>query len=137
MMSTHEHKCSRCGTLWQHSHESKGRFRDHICQSCGYLELMVLKAGAPPMRTADYPQAVANFLDVLSDSDETARKAAAFSLGYLRAEPNRAVPGLALAAISDPHPTVRQAAADGLRRFDLETCREASGCLWPAIAPIL
>ena len=137
MTDTHEHKCSRCGTLWQHSHDSKGRFRDHICHSCGYLELMVLKPGQPPMGAADYPQAVANFLGALSDSDEMARSAAAFSLGLLRVEPDRAVPGLALAAISDSQPTVRQAAVEGLRSFGPETCKESSGCLWPAIAGIL
>jgi len=137
MTGTHEHQCSRCKTAWQHSHDSKGRYRDHICQSCGYLELMVLKPGQPPMGAADYPQAVANFLTVLSDSDASARTAAAFSLGCLRAQPDRAVPALALAAISDPQPTVKQAAIDGLRRFGPETCKEASGCLWPAIAGIL
>jgi DNA-directed RNA polymerase subunit RPC12/RpoP len=136
MTRTHEHHCSCCGAAWQHSEESNGRYRDHICPSCGYLELMVLKPGAPPMGVADYPQAVANFLKVLTDPDDSARAAAAFSLGHLRAEPNRAVPALALSAISDRHPTVRQAATDSLRRFGLETCQEASGCLWPTIAAI-
>jgi DNA-directed RNA polymerase subunit RPC12/RpoP len=136
MTGMHEHQCSRCGTAWEHGEESNGRYRDHICPSCGYLELMVLKPGAPPMGAADYPRAVANFLEVLSDSDLSARAAAAFSLGYLRAEPRRAVSALAMAAIGDPEPTVRQAAAEGLRHFGLETCREASGCLWPAIAAI-
>jgi HEAT repeat protein len=97
---------------------------------------MVLKPGQPPMGEADYPQAVANFLEVLSDPDESARAAAALSLGYLRAEPGRAVSGLALAAIGDRSPAVRQAATDGLRRFGRETCKEASDCLWPAIAGI-
>jgi HEAT repeat protein len=136
MTHMHEHQCSRCGAVWQHSEESNGRFPDHICPACGYLELMVLKEGAPPMGEADYPQAVANFLKVLSDSNDSARAAAATSLGHLRAEPDRAVPALALAAISDRHSNVRQAAAESLRRFGAETCREASGCLWPTIAGI-
>jgi HEAT repeat protein len=98
---------------------------------------MVLKPGQPPMGTADYPRAVANFLKALSDPDDSARAAAAFSLGYLGAEPDRTVPGLALAAICDRDPKVKQAAVDGLRRFGLTTCRDTSGCLWPAIAAIL
>jgi DNA-directed RNA polymerase subunit RPC12/RpoP len=136
MTGMHEHKCSRCGAAWEHSEESNGRFRDHICPSCGYLELMVCKPGQPPMAEADYPQAVANFFKVLSDSDGSARAAAAFSLGHLRVEPERAVPSLALAAISDSQPVVRQAAVDALRRFGFETCKEASGCLWPTLAGI-
>jgi hypothetical protein len=136
MTDTHEHRCSQCATVWEHSEESNGRYRDHICPSCGFLELMVLKPGQPPMGAADYPQAVTNFLNVLSDSDATVRAAAALSLGHLRAEPGRAVSALAMTAIGDPHPTVKQTAADGLRRFGLETCRESAGCLWPAIASL-
>ena len=90
----HEHKCSQCETAWQHSQESNGRFRDHICPSCGFLELMVFKPGAPPFGAADYPQVVANLLKALADSDKAARRAAAFSLGLLHAEPTRAVPAL-------------------------------------------
>jgi hypothetical protein len=134
---THQHLCSQCGAVWEHCHDSKGRNRDHICPQCGYLELMVFKPGAPPMGPADHPQAVANFVQVLTDPDESARRAAAFSLGSLRAEPDRAIPGLALAAIGDRQPSVRQAAVDALRRFDRETCREASGCLWPALTGLL
>ncbi len=136
MSDAHEHHCSQCGAVFEHGHESNGRHRDHICPSCGYLELMVFKPGQPPMGEADYPRAVANFLKVLSDPDERSRAAAAFSLGCLRAEPARAIPGLALAAMSDSQASVRQAAADGLRRFGLETCRDASGCLWPSISAI-
>ncbi len=137
MTGTHEHQCSRCKSVWQHSHDSKGRFRDHICQSCGYLELMVLKPGQPPLGPADYPQAVANFLTVLTDADASARAAAAFSLGHLKALPDRAIPALALAAISDSQPAVRQAAVESLRGFDPQTCQEASGCLWPALGGLL
>jgi DNA-directed RNA polymerase subunit RPC12/RpoP len=136
MTGTHEHKCSRCQTAWQHSQESNGRYRDHICPKCGFLELMVLKPGQPPIGPADYPQAVDNFLKVLRDSDDSARTSAALSLGYLRAQPDRAVPALATAAISDRHPIVRQAAAEALRGFGPEMCKEAAGCLWPAIAAI-
>ena len=99
--------------------------------------MMVCKPGQPPMGEADYPRAVANFLKVLSDSDASSRAAAAFSLGHLKAEPERAVPGLALTAISDRDLTVRQAAVDALRRFGVETCKDASGCLWPMLAGIL
>ncbi len=88
------------------------------------------------MGAADYPQAVTNFLKVLTDSDATVRAAAALSLGYLHAEPSRAVSALAMTAIGDAHPTVKQTAADSLRRFGLETCRDSAGCLWPAIAAI-
>jgi HEAT repeat protein len=134
MTPIHEHQCSQCGTGWEHSQESHGRFRDHICPSCGFLELMVLKAGAAPFGAADYPQVVANLLKALADSDKTARRAAAFSLGVLHAEPGRAVPGLALAAICDLDSAVKQAALEGLRQFDVETCRESSGSLWPVLA---
>ena len=134
MADTHGHKCSRCGTVWEHGDESNERFRDHICPACGYLELMVFKPDEPPMGAADYPRAVANFLKGLTDRDASARAAAASSLGFLQAEPNRAIPGLALAAIGDPNLTVRQAAADSLRRFGPEACREASDCLWPSIS---
>jgi DNA-directed RNA polymerase subunit RPC12/RpoP len=120
MADTHEHKCSRCGTAWQHSDESNEQFREHICPSCGYLELMVFKPDALPMGAADRPRAVANFLKALTDSDESARAAAACSLGYLQAEPDRAIPALTLTAIGDRDASVRQAA----------------GCLWPAIAAI-
>jgi predicted nucleic acid-binding Zn-ribbon protein len=136
MADTHEHKCSQCGTAWQHGDESNEQFREHICPSCGYLELMVFKSDAPPMGAADYPRAVANFLKALTGSDESARAAAACSLGYLQAEPDRAIPALTLAAIGDGDASVRQAAADGLRRFGPEKCEEAAGCLWSAIAAI-
>jgi hypothetical protein len=136
MSDTHEHQCSRCGNSWQHSQVSHERYRDHICPSCGYLELMVFKPGAPPMGAEDLPRAVTNFLKVLTDSDESARAAAACSLGYLQTEPDRAIPALALAAIGDRDASVRQAAADGLRRFGPARCEEAAGCLWPAIAAI-
>ena len=75
MADTHEHKCSQCGTAWQHGDESNERFREHICPSCGYLELMVFKSREAPMGAADLPRAVANFLKVLTDSDESARAA--------------------------------------------------------------
>jgi len=137
MTSMHEHKCSQCEMAWQHNQESNGRFRDHICPSCGFLELMVFKAGAPPFGAADYPQVVANLLKALADSDKAARRAAAFSLGVLHAEPTRAVPALALAAICDLDSTVKVAAVEGLRHFDIETRREASGSLWPVIAGMM
>jgi hypothetical protein len=137
MTSMHEHKCSQCKTAWEHSQESNGRFRDHICPSCGFLELMVFKAGAPPFGAADYPQVVANLLKALADSDKAARRAAAFSLGVLQAEPTRAVPALALAAICDLDSSVKVAAVEGLRHFESETCREASGSLWPVIAGMM
>jgi HEAT repeat protein len=137
MASVHEHKCSQCGTVWQHSQESNGRFREHICQSCGFLELMVFKTSDPPLGASDYPQVVANLLKAMSDSDESVRRAAAYSLGHLRAEPDRAVPALALAAICDLRAGVKHSAVEGLRRFDRETCREASGSLWPVISGML
>jgi hypothetical protein len=137
MAGMHEHKCSQCGSVWQHSQESNERFRDHICQSCGFLELMVFRPHAPPLGPSDYPQAVGNLLKAMSDSDESVRRAAAFSLGHLRAEPHRAVPALALAAICDLRPAVKQAAVEGLRRFDREACREASGSFWPMISTLL
>jgi HEAT repeats len=135
-MHTHEHHCSQCEAVWRHSDESNEQFREHICPACGYLELMVFKPGDPPMGPADLPRAVANFLKILSDRDDAARAAAAFSLGRLQAEPNRAIPALALAAIGDSQATVRQAAADGLRRFGPDICREAAGVLWPAISAV-
>ena len=134
MGKIHQHVCSVCGTLWEHCHESYGRFRDHICESCGYLELMVYKPGDPPMGPADFPQAVVNFLNVLNDSDDSARTAAAFSLGRLGAEPDRAVPALAWTAIWDTHLAARQAAVEGLRRFGFETCRQTAGYLWTSIS---
>ena len=134
MTDSHEHQCSRCKTSWQHSEASNGRYRDHICPSCGFLELMVFKSQQPPMGPADYPQVVANLLKGLTDSDESVRRSAAFSLGDLRAVPERTVPALALAAICDLRTTVKQAALDGLRRFDRETCQEAAGSYWPLIA---
>lgn len=137
MAEMHEHQCSQCGSVWQHSHESIGRFRDHICQSCGFLELMVFKPQEPPFGVSDYSQAVANLLKAMSESDEAVRRAAAFSLGQLRAEPHRAVPALALAAICDLRSGVKQAAVEGLRRFDRETCREAVGSFWPMISGLL
>ena len=136
MADTHEHKCSRCGTAWQHGDDSNEQFREHICPSCGYLELMVFKADSLPMNAADYPRAVSNFIKALSDSDGSARAAAACSLGHLQAEPARAIPALTLAAIGDREETVRQAAAEGLRQFGPEKCEEAAGCLWPAISSI-
>jgi hypothetical protein len=137
MTRLHQHKCSQCGTTWQHDEHSNERFRDHICQSCGFLELMVFKAHEPPLGPSDFPRAVANLLKAISDSNESVRRAAAFSLGHLRAEPDRAVPALALAAVCDQRSAVKQAAIDGLRRFDRETCREASGSFWPMIASLL
>ncbi len=137
MTGMHEHKCSQCGAVWQHSEEANGRFRDHICTSCGFLELLVFKGQQAPFGGSDYPRAVANLLKAMTDPDESVRRAAAFSLGHLRAEANRSVPALALAAICDLRPSVKQAAVEGLRRFDRETCREASGGYWPMISVML
>ena len=94
----------------------------------------MFKVGAPPFGTADYPQVVANLLKALSDSDKIARRAAAFSLGVLHTEPSRTVPALALAAVCDLDAAVKTAAVEGLRQFDIETRREASGSFWPMIA---
>jgi HEAT repeat protein len=136
-MRLHEHKCSQCGTIWQHTEESHSQFRHHICQSCGFLELMVFKPHAPPLGESDYPRLAANLLKAMTDSDESVRRAAAYSLGHLRVEADRAVPALALAAVCDLRSSVKQAAVEGLRRFDREICREAAGSFWPVISGML
>src|SRR3954463_10569581 len=88
MTQTHRHKCSQGGAVWEHGHDSLEHFREHICQTCGYLELMVDNPGGPPFGPADYPQAVANFLKVLDSPDEAVRAAAAFSLRSLSSDPS-------------------------------------------------
>ncbi|HLN32239.1 MAG TPA: HEAT repeat domain-containing protein [Gemmataceae bacterium] len=137
MTGIHKHKCSLCGTVFQHGHESFEDFAAHICPACGYLELMVYKHGDPPMSQSETRKAAANFLRGLNDPDGSVRAAAAFSLGWLAVEPQRAVPVLAERASRDPHAAVRRAAVAGLGRFGAESCTAASALALPALTAAL
>jgi HEAT repeat protein len=97
---------------------------------------MVYKSEQPPAGSADYPQAVTNFLKVLNDPDPPSRVAAVFSLGKLAVQPQRVVPALAWSVLRDPHPAVRRAAIEGLHCYGAETCRSAMGLAWGTIAPL-
>src|SRR5271156_3930091 len=116
-MGMHQHKCSLCAMVWQHSHDSFENFRDHICPACGYLELMVDKPGAPPMSESETRKAAGHFLGVGNHADSSVRTAAAFSLGALAVESQRAVPMLAERVARDRHPGVRRACVEALGQF--------------------
>lgn len=32
---THKHKCSECGTIWEHSNNCHGVDEAHMCSECG------------------------------------------------------------------------------------------------------
>ena len=127
MTPMHQHRCSLCGTVWKHGHDSFECFPEHICRTCGFLELMVFMPDNAPMGPGDYPQAVANFLKVLDNPDESVRTAAAFSLGRLAAERYHVVPALVRKASEDSQPTVRKAAVEALGRFGVVLVSQSSG----------
>jgi hypothetical protein len=50
----HSHQCSRCGTTWQHGHDSYGNAAAHTCPGCGTLNwtprpAMTNALAPPPM----------------------------------------------------------------------------------------
>ena len=112
----HQHKCSLCGTIWQHGEEWDRDMLAHECRVCGSHQFRVFKAdggqtAASPEQTHD--KLVAAF----ASADPFVRSTTLFALNVGDQAARGVLPNLATMATADPETMVRLAAVEALRRF--------------------
>ncbi len=112
----HQHKCSLCGTIWQHGEEWDRDMLAHECPVCGSHQFRVFKAdggqtAASPEQTHD--KLVAAF----ASADPFVRSTTLFALNVSDQAARGVLPNLATMATADPETMVRLAAVEALRRF--------------------
>jgi HEAT repeat protein len=131
----HRHKCSLCGTIWEHGEELDNDMRAHECGTCGSHQFRLLIERRPEAGPA---RSVKPALDeALRSAKPFDRSTAVFSLDMRSAEARRALPRLFEMANADPEPMVRLAVVEALRRFSVEVSGvEASGAV-PVLAGAL
>jgi HEAT repeat protein len=110
----HQHKCSLCGTFWQHGEKWDNSIRAHECPACGCHQFRLFKERPSTPQTAlTEPQLLA----ALASAENFVRSTAIFSLDVSSVEAETIVPKLAEMANEDREPMVRLAAVETLRRF--------------------
>ena len=112
----HQHKCSLCGTMWQHGEELDRDMLAHECSVCGCHQFRVFKedgghTAALPEQTHD--KLVAAF----ASADPFVRSTTLFALNVGDQAARGVLPNLATMATADPETMVRLAAVETLRRF--------------------
>jgi HEAT repeat protein len=125
----HRHKCSLCGTIWEHGEEWDNDMRAHECGACGSHQFRLLIERRPE---APAPAARPALSEALASSKPFDRSTAVFSLETQTSEARGAMPRLLEMLSGDPEPMVRLAVVEALRRFGAE----ASGAV-PALAGAL
>ena len=127
----HRHKCSLCGSIWEHGEELDNDMRAHECGTCGSHQFRVLIDRRPeegPPRSARPPLG-----EALCSSKPFDRSTAVFSLDMQSEEARAAMPRLLEMVSGDPEPMVRLAVVEALRRFSAQ----ANGAEVSAAVPVL
>jgi len=110
----HKHKCSLCGSIWEHGEELDNDIPAHECGTCGSHQFRVLidrRPEAGPPRSAR--PALSESLCSAKPFD---RSTAVFSLDMQSAEARGVMPRLLEMVGRDPEPMVRLAVVEALRR---------------------
>jgi HEAT repeat protein len=127
----HRHKCSLCGTIWEHGEELDNDIHAHECGTCGSHQFRVLIDRPPeegPPRSAK-PE----LGEALCSSKPFDRSTAVFSLDMQCEEARAAMPRLLEMVSGDPEPMVRLAVVEALRRLG----PPFSGAEASAVVPVL
>jgi HEAT repeat protein len=131
----HRHKCSLCGTIWEHGEELDNDMRAHECGTCGSHQFRLLIERRPEAAPA---QSVKSALgEALSDAKPFVRSTTVFSLDMQSAEARGAMPRLLEMVSGDPEPMVRLAVVEALRRVAVEGSGGGAGEAVPALAGAL
>ena len=137
----HRHKCSLCGTIWEHGEELDNDMRAHECAACGSHQFRVLIDRRPE---AGHSNATKPTLgEALCSSKPFDRSTAVFSLDMQSAEARGALPRLLEMVSRDPEPMVRLAVVEALRRLGVQgsgaegTGTQASGTEAARTVPVL
>ena len=112
----HRHKCSLCGTMWQHGEEWDRDMLAHECPVCGCHQFRTFKGdggkpATPPEQT--YEKLVESF----ASAEPFVRSTTLFALCVGDPAAHKVLPNLATLATADPEAMVRLAAIETLRRF--------------------
>ncbi len=127
----HQHKCSLCGTMWQHGEEWDRDMLAHECRVCGCHQFRVFKLDGG--QTAALPdQTYDKLVAAFASADPFVRSTTLFALNVGDRAARGVLPNLATMATADPEAMVRLAAVETLRRFGAD----AASAL-PALAQAL
>ncbi len=131
----HRHKCSLCGTIWEHGEEFDNDMHAHECGACGSHQFRLLIERRPDAAQAQSARPALG--DALRSSKPFDRSTAVFSLDMQSPEARGALPRLLEMVSGDPEPMVRLAVVEALRRLAVQAGgAEASGAA-PALAAAL
>ena len=112
----HQHKCSLCGTMWQHGEEWDRDMLAHECRVCGCHQFRVFKVDGG--QTAALPEQTHDKLvAAFASADPFVRSTTLFALNVGDRVLRGVLPDLATMATADPEAMVRLAAVETLRRF--------------------
>jgi HEAT repeat protein len=113
----HQHKCSLCGTMWQHGEECDQDMREHECRACGCHQYRTYKKRDPGEPSTAAAQTLSSLLAALGDTDSFVRSTTIFKLEAGDPAAQGVLPKVAELATADTEPLVRLAAVETLRRF--------------------
>jgi predicted nucleic acid-binding Zn-ribbon protein len=113
----HQHKCSLCGTIWQHGEESDRDMQAHECLACGCHQFRLYIKRDPGEQSTAAAQTLSTLVEALGNANPFVRSTTIFSLVACHPVPQGVLQKLAEAATGDKEPMVRLAAVETLRRF--------------------
>lgn len=131
----HRHKCSLCGTIWEHGEELDNDMRAHECGTCGSHQFRLLIERRPEARPAQSVKPPLS--EALSDAKPFVRSTTVFALDMQNAEARGVMPRLLEMVGGDPEPMVRLAVVEALRRLAVEASGAGVGEAVPALAGAL
>ena len=112
----HQHKCSLCGTMWQHGEEWDRDMLAHECPVCGCHQFRLFKVRGK--QTAALPEQTCDkLLEAFASADPFVRSTTLFALNVADRAVRGVLPNVATMATADPEVLVRLAAVETLRRF--------------------
>ena len=127
----HQHKCSLCGTMWEHGEEWDNDMLAHECPVCGCHQFRVFKVDGG-QTAARSEQTHEKLLEAITSADPFVRSTTLFALIVGDPAAHDVLPDLATMATADPEAMVRLADVETLRRFGAD----ATAAL-PALAQAL
>jgi predicted nucleic acid-binding Zn-ribbon protein len=110
----HKHKCSLCGSIWEHGEELDNDMRAHECGTCGSHQFRVLIDRRPEAGPAGSAKPALS--EALCSAKPFDRSTAVFSLDMQSVEARGVMPRLLEMVSRDPEPMVRLAVVEALRR---------------------
>jgi predicted nucleic acid-binding Zn-ribbon protein len=134
-VAMHRHKCSLCGTIWEHGEEFDNDLRAHECASCGSHQFRLLIERRPEAGQAKSARPALG--EALGSAKPFDRSTAVFSLDMHSAEARGVLPRLLEMVSSDPEPMVRLAVVEALRRLGAEASGAEAGEVVPVLAGAL